>query len=41
MEKGIDIWLFYEAMKRKLREKDLSPEEYERLLGRLARELGL
>lgn len=36
-----NIWQFYEAMKRKLWEMDLSPEEYERLIGKLARGLGI
>lgn len=36
-----DIWQVYEQEKKKLREADLSPEEYERRLKALLDRLGL
>ncbi len=36
-----DVWSSYEAGKKRLRELDLSPDEYEQAIKRLAETLGI
>lgn len=37
----MDKWQFYEAMKQKLQQMNMPPEDYERLVQKLADMLGL